>query len=416
MKQGRYYSSLEENGLYGSSLTENDDTSEQDQLFYLENSGKDLPPLTREVLALLTSCYIDDKPIPKSTIESLFLAIDKEYNISPVPFEILSGNEEGNKILFDKLGKEDLGAINVFSFSALNSLPFEITTFLCNNIVQQQDLKNGKMNEIFAKFRTHPQKWKSIHFPLGLSLRYKRKFLPRRGSNSFMIPRRMRSTRWSVNQAEQCIRKANKTKPPNKRTTLVVLDSMDSKLQPLIRLRSTISQRWQKITKDDVPFFPRKKGIVKFWKTQSQKLKSAGRAGILSYGVLNFAWYTIALLFSWKRLSNVTHISSDGITTVATMIPAHNKEAILLSFQKFFKVLGYVYAGSQVTKILRLSLAVACAPLGDKMLKYVQRKWGMGEAQSFWILTASMIGLCLGFWALVIFWSAIGARCGTFHM
>jgi len=77
-----------------------------------------------------------------------------------------------------------------------------------------------------------------------------------------------------------------------------------------------------------------------------------------------------------------------------------------------------VYVGSQITKLPRLSLAVLLAPVGDKILRYTERKLKVTTDRALGIITTSLVGLCLGVWALIILSDATLSRTslGTFAM
>ncbi|XP_063934934.1 uncharacterized protein LOC108194594 isoform X3 [Daucus carota subsp. sativus] len=67
-----------------------------------------------------------------------------------------------------------------------------------------------------------------------------------------------------------------------------------------------------------------------------EKLRSYGLAGLLSYGLLNTAYYSFTFLLVWFYV-----------------VPAPGKLGYLASVKRFFKLLAMVWAGSQVTKLIR---------------------------------------------------------------
>ena len=87
-------------------------------------------------------------------------------------------------------------------------------------------------------------------------------------------------------------------------------------------------------------------------------------------------------------------------------------------FVTFSNVLVSAYIGSQITKIPRLSLAVALAPIGDKVLNYTKQRLKVSSDKATGILTTVLIGLCLATWALIILGDATFSRTsiGTFAM
>jgi len=65
-------------------------------------------------------------------------------------------------------------------------------------------------------------------------------------------------------------------------------------------------------------------------------------------------------------------------------------------------VLLSVYVGSQITKLARLSLAVALAPAGDKLLNFTKRKLKVSSDGALGVLTSFLVGLCIWIWMIII--------------
>jgi len=95
------------------------------------------------------------------------------------------------------------------------------------------------------------------------------------------------------------------------------------------------------------------------------QVKDLGMAGMTAYGILNTLYYTLAFTTAWSF----------------RVIPAN------LSLAAAFRVAGecmaLVWAGSQVTKIARLGLAVAGAPKMDQGIKSVCAKTGWAYRNVF---------------------------------
>ncbi|XP_024533129.1 uncharacterized protein LOC9650887 isoform X3 [Selaginella moellendorffii] len=83
------------------------------------------------------------------------------------------------------------------------------------------------------------------------------------------------------------------------------------------------------------------------------QLRRYGTAGILSYGVFNTMYYLGTFLFFWFYVAP----SPGGLGYAAAA-------------QRFVKLFAMVWAGSQVTKLLRAAAALALAPLVDKCLNW----------------------------------------------
>ncbi|PKA47047.1 hypothetical protein AXF42_Ash011721 [Apostasia shenzhenica] len=67
-----------------------------------------------------------------------------------------------------------------------------------------------------------------------------------------------------------------------------------------------------------------------------QKLKRYGVAGVLSYGLLNTVYYVTTFLCVWFYF-----------------VPAPSRMGYAAAVKRFFQIVAMVWAGSQVTKILR---------------------------------------------------------------
>ncbi|PIN14060.1 hypothetical protein CDL12_13297 [Handroanthus impetiginosus] len=88
------------------------------------------------------------------------------------------------------------------------------------------------------------------------------------------------------------------------------------------------------------------------------KLRRYGVSGILSYGLLNTAYYLTTFLVVW-----------------------------------FLKVMAMVWAGSQVTKLIRAGGALALAPFVDRGLSWFTVKFGFeSQGKAF----MAIAGLCFG--------------------
>jgi hypothetical protein len=121
-------------------------------------------------------------------------------------------------------------------------------------------------------------------------------------------------------------------------------------------------------------------------------LAKSGRSGLLAYGFLNCAYYTLATGIAWKF--------SLAKLRVAESITLFKRCEIVLS--RLGSVLVMVWAGSQVTKVFRLSGAVALAPLADKMMTLVKDKLKLSdENAAFWfsirLLWLTFAGVYLSF-------------------
>ncbi|CAH8362915.1 unnamed protein product [Eruca vesicaria subsp. sativa] len=112
------------------------------------------------------------------------------------------------------------------------------------------------------------------------------------------------------------------------------------------------------------------------------KLKRYGLSGVLSYGLLNTVYYSTAFLLVWFYVA-----------------PAPGKMGYLAAAERFLKVMAMVWAGSQVTKLVRIGGAVALAPIVDRGLSWFTVKYKFeSQGKAF----GAMVGICLGL-ALMLF-------------
>ncbi|XP_010517180.1 PREDICTED: uncharacterized protein LOC104792676 isoform X6 [Camelina sativa] len=113
-----------------------------------------------------------------------------------------------------------------------------------------------------------------------------------------------------------------------------------------------------------------------------KKLKRYGLSGILSYGLLNTVYYSTAFLLVWFYVA-----------------PEPGKMGYLAAAERFLKVMAMVWAGSQVTKLIRIGGAVALAPIVDRGLSWFTVKCKFeSQGKAF----GALVGICLGL-ALMLF-------------
>uniref|UniRef100_A0A0D9XE64 Uncharacterized protein n=1 Tax=Leersia perrieri TaxID=77586 RepID=A0A0D9XE64_9ORYZ len=114
-----------------------------------------------------------------------------------------------------------------------------------------------------------------------------------------------------------------------------------------------------------------------------EKLKRYGAAGVLSYGLLNTVYYVTTFLLVWFYFS-----------------PAPGKMGYASAVERFLKLMAMVWAGSQVTKILRAGGALALAPFVDRGLRWFTVKFNFkSEGKAF----ATIVGFCFALAALLFF-------------
>ncbi|XP_042492346.1 uncharacterized protein LOC122071926 isoform X2 [Macadamia integrifolia] len=111
-------------------------------------------------------------------------------------------------------------------------------------------------------------------------------------------------------------------------------------------------------------------------------LRRYGISGILSYGLLNTIYYLTTFLIFWFYVA-----------------PAPGRMGYAAAVKRFIKVMAMVWAGSQVTKLVRAGGAVALAPTVDKGLSWFTMKFKFeSQGKAF----MAIVGLCFGL-ALMLF-------------
>ncbi|XP_034704660.1 uncharacterized protein LOC117928763 [Vitis riparia] len=113
-----------------------------------------------------------------------------------------------------------------------------------------------------------------------------------------------------------------------------------------------------------------------------KKLKRYGISGILSYGLLNTAYYLTTFLLVWFYIA-----------------PAPGRMGYLAAVERFVKIMAMVWAGSQVTKLVRAGGALALAPIVDRGLSWFTLKFKFeSQGKAF----TAIVGFCFGL-ALILF-------------
>ncbi|KAM4072510.1 hypothetical protein ACB094_11G142500 [Castanea mollissima] len=116
--------------------------------------------------------------------------------------------------------------------------------------------------------------------------------------------------------------------------------------------------------------------------TTLRKLKRYGISGILSYGLLNTAYYLTTFLLVWFYVA-----------------PVPGRMGYLAAVERFLKVMAMVWAGSQVTKLIRAGGALALAPFVDRGLSWFTVKFKF-ETQGKAFM--AIVGFCFAL-AIIVF-------------
>lgn len=125
--------------------------------------------------------------------------------------------------------------------------------------------------------------------------------------------------------------------------------------------------------------------------TTMQRFASAGLAGLVAYGLSNTIYYTVAFLAAWM-----------------TMASAPKGQGLAAAVMSSAKLIAVVWAGSQVTKVPRMAAALMMAPLADKLLLLIQKRFQFKSKKdaflqvilpSCLVLAFAVFGIVLFLWA-----------------
>lgn len=110
-----------------------------------------------------------------------------------------------------------------------------------------------------------------------------------------------------------------------------------------------------------------------------ERLAAYGLSGVASYGLFNTLYYFVSFFVALAAFPK-----PEAVDTFA------------VALQHVFKLLAFVWAGSQVTKLPRAACALACAPLMDRLLGWITtafRLKGGKRAAFFYVLVPFCWGL-----------------------
>ncbi|KAF3434296.1 hypothetical protein FNV43_RR25399 [Rhamnella rubrinervis] len=121
-----------------------------------------------------------------------------------------------------------------------------------------------------------------------------------------------------------------------------------------------------------------------------KKLRRYGIAGLLSYGLLNTGYYLTTFLLVWFYVA-----------------PVPGRMGYLAAVERFLKVMAMVWAGSQVTKLIRAGGALALAPFVDRGLSWFTERFKFkSQGQAFMSIVAFCFGLAIMlFFIVTLLWA-----------
>merc|ERR1712115_449371 len=79
------------------------------------------------------------------------------------------------------------------------------------------------------------------------------------------------------------------------------------------------------------------------------------------------------------------------------------QQVIQIVTSKLLHALGFAYFSSQVTKFLRVVLAIFLIPFAEIVLHKIQKRFSVSERKAFWFVSATLIGMSILAWSGVVF-------------
>lgn len=387
-------------------------------LAYLRDGGKTMPPKTRRLISQITSEYVYGvEGRPNLDSRGVTEVFDSEYE--PLPVSVVVGSKT-----FGPGQGEEL-VVQIASLGVLYGLPAEILL----KILDCAEPNNQTLKEFRTEFEAVG--WEQVSFPSGLGIRVKKDLVFRTSrpssDQSFFPPSRIpwksRSSRRASEAAQRGIELAAKAVAPeqNFMTKEEFLVEIENEIQadPLSQVAETesttsFSSGSLALGGDVLPSFPSQrygmawkrvkrllisptlpfadnatwKKFSGIWVTQIQRMKDAGRAGLMAYAFINFVLYTVGVTWQWRHIA-VEAPSGNGATLVS------------LVARKFVKVFARVYLAAGVFKLVRIAASLAIAPSADRVLRFTQRKLRVSENAAFLLLLTLLLKTFFGTLAVV---------------
>ncbi|CAN0112376.1 unnamed protein product, partial [Phaeothamnion confervicola] len=134
-----------------------------------------------------------------------------------------------------------------------------------------------------------------------------------------------------------------------------------------------------------------------------KRLREYGAAGVLAYGCLNGLYYSLAFTVAWLSMGGAGAGAAGAGTSV-----------IGAAFRRSVKVMGLVWAGSQVTKVFRYAGALALAPAADRLLSGAQRGLRLRtRGASLAVLSLLLLASTVAIVAVVVVSSALATAAAS---
>jgi len=380
-----------------SSLWLRDFEDEKQDISYLPINLLGVTLRAKNILRKVTKAYIesDIRTTAKGVkLDEVLDAIDAEYKWEAVPFSVGKKVYDFSQMHSDSNTEASRIFSKILSFAVLHRLPKAVTVLLFRDLDNFSGLDSdvGKELQLMVTTFEGEESWDSVTYPRGLSLQIKRAHLQSKLQKYSLFPRTSPFTRKSnAIAASKALSEARSTPLPEK---LVEKQEMEAIVMEL----DTKSEFAEGVDAEDLllTFFPKENKILarlrRISSKQAQLLQAAGRAGVLSFVLLNLSLSTLTIIQRSQTLSAMPHVA----------LVEGKVQAIKLSLHKFGKVLSSVYVGSQRTRLSRLSLVVVLAPFTNTLLRQVESRMKLSAGKALGVLTSILVTLCIGIWGIII--------------
>jgi hypothetical protein len=125
------------------------------------------------------------------------------------------------------------------------------------------------------------------------------------------------------------------------------------------------------------------------------KLTNTGASGLVAYGFLNCIYYTVATAIVWFTVSSK---EAGAAVEMGTGYMTKLKG----NMAKFPKIMLLVWAGSQTTKMFRISGSIFLAPWASSLLKWMQRKLNISQSNAVAICSSALLSFTALFYAVLL--------------
>ena len=129
-----------------------------------------------------------------------------------------------------------------------------------------------------------------------------------------------------------------------------------------------------------------------------EKLKNAGASGLVSYGLLNCLYYTVVTAIVWFTMSSKEAAAVADMSAVSAGFMMKLKG----NLTKFPKVMVLVWAGSQATKVFRISGSLFITPWTASVLEEIQKKLRIPQSKAVALCSSALLGFTAAFYAILL--------------